>query len=170
MKKIICDNITRIIKNKKKLEKELNVKIINKGKELFIESNPEDEYQTERVIDALDFGFPFSTAMSIKKEDLMFEIIKIKEHTKRKDLNVIKGRIIGKKGKTLKILCELTKCNFEVKNNCVGIIGEPEYIKNAQDSIIFLIKGKKQANVYKFLEKHQVKPVIDLGLKCSILY
>ncbi len=165
MKKIICDNIARIIKNKKKLEQKLNVKIINKGKELFIEGYPEDEYLAEKVIDALDFDFPFSTAMSIKNEDLIFEIIKIKDYTKRKDLNVIKGRIIGKKGKTLKTLCELTKCNFEIKNNYIGIIGEPEYIKNAQDSIIFLIKGTKQANVYKFLEKHQVKHVIDLGLK-----
>jgi rRNA processing protein Krr1/Pno1 len=95
----------------------------------------------------------------------MFEIINIKDHTTRKDLGRVRARIIGKSGKTLKTLNTLTQCYFEVKDNCVGIIGDPEYIKNAQEAVIYLIKGSKQSNVYSFLEKHQVKPVFDLGLK-----
>ena len=69
------------------------------------------------------------------------------------------------KGKTIKTLSELTKCDFEVKDNDVGIIGDPEYLKNGQQGIISLIQGSKQANVYNYLEKHQVEPIIDLGLK-----
>jgi ribosomal RNA assembly protein len=165
METIYCEKIPRIIKNRKKLEEKLRVKIKNRGKEVSIEGKPEDEYDAEKVIDALDFGFPFSTAMLIKDEDNLFEVIHIKDHTKRKDLERIRARIIGKKGKTLSTLQQLTKCNFELKDNCVGIIGDPEYIKNAQEAIISLIKGTKQANVYAHLEKHQVKPVVDLGLK-----
>ena len=58
MKTIICDKIVRVIKGKRKLERELGVKITNKGKEVSIDGGPEDEYIAEKVIDALGFGFP----------------------------------------------------------------------------------------------------------------
>jgi KH domain-containing protein len=165
MKIILCEKLPRIIKAKKKLEKILNVKIANRGKEVAITGKPEDEYSAEKVIDALNFGFPFSTAMLIKQQDFIFEIINIKEHTKRKDLETIKARIIGTEGKTLKTLCDLTDCYFEIKDNLVGIIGDPECIENAQESVIFIIKGAKQGNVYNYLEKNRVKEEVDLGLK-----
>ena len=165
MKTIISEKPVRIIKNRKRLEKELNIKITNRGKEISINGSPEDEYTAEKIIDALDFGFPFSTALSIKQEDFMFEIINIKYHTKKKDLSRIRARIIGTKGKTLKTLTNLTKCHFELKDNSIGIIGAPEDIKNAQEAIILIIQGSKQANVYAYLEKHQVQPIDDLGLR-----
>jgi len=163
MKKIQPDKIPRITKNLKKLEKELNIKIKHEGKEIIIEGNPEEEYVAEKVIDALSFGFPFSIALSLKEESI-FEIINIKEHARTKDLPRIRARIIGKKGRALKTLTSLTNCNFEVKDNKVGIIGEPEFIENATEAIIFLTKGTKHGNVYAFLEKHQIQPIEDLGL------
>jgi len=165
MKIILCEKLPRIIKNKKRLEKLLNIKITNRGKEVSIEGKPEDEYTAEKVIDALNFGFPFSNAIQIKEHDCIFEILNIKDHTKRKDFKRIRARIIGTKGKTLQTLHQLTKCYFELKDNFIGIIGEPEYIENAQQAVISIIKGSKQSNVYNFLEKHQVKEPIDLGLK-----
>ena len=164
-KKIICEKIARIIKGKKKLEKELNVKLLIHGKEVEIEGEPEDEYVAEKVIDALEFGFPFSVAILIREEDYMFETLNIKDYTRRKDMKVIKARIIGKKGRTLATFSELTKCFFELKENKIGIIGGLGHIKNAQDAMIYLIQGSKQSNVYGFLEKHQPEPIIDLGLK-----
>lgn len=165
MKTLIIDKLPRITKNRKKLEKELNIKIANRGKEVSISGDPEDEYIAEKVIDALDIGFPLSKALSIKNEDCDLEILNIKDYTKRHDLNRIRGRLIGKKGKALSTLSHLTKCGFEIKDNKIGIIGDPECIKNAQESIISIIKGSKHSNVYSHLEKHQVKPVLDLGLK-----
>ena len=165
MKIIICDKLPRILKNKKRLETSLKVKITNRGKELTLRGSPEAEYAAEKIIEALNFGFPFSFAMLIAEEDFIFEVINIKDHTKRKDLNRIKARIIGTKGKTLQTLCNLTKCNFELKDNFIGIIGDPEYIENAQEAIIHIIKGAKQSNIYAYLEKHQVKEPDDLGLK-----
>ena len=164
-KKIICEKIARIIKGKQKLESELGVRLFIRGKEIEIEGEPEDEYVAEKVIDALEFGFPFSVAILIKEEDMMFETLNIKNYTKRKDMEVIRARIIGKKGRTLATFSELTKCFFELKGNKIGIIGSVEHIKNAQDAMIYLIQGSKQSNVYGFLEKHQPQPVLDLGLK-----
>jgi KH domain-containing protein len=165
MKKLICEKAARIIKAKQKLEKELNVKFSVKGKEITIAGKPEEEYIAEMVIDALNLGFPFSVAVLIKEEDYILEILNIKNYTRRKDLETIRARVIGKKGRTLATLSELTKCYFEIKGNKVGIIGDAEHIKNAQEAIIFLLQGSKQANVYNFLEKHQPAPILDFGLK-----
>ena len=66
------------------------------------EGTPEDEYLAEKVIDALNFGFPFSEALAIRTEDALLEIINIKEHTKRADLPSVRARIIGKDGKIIK--------------------------------------------------------------------
>ncbi len=165
MKKILCEKLLRIIKARKKLEEKLHVKITNRGKEVFIKGKPENEYLAEKVIDALNFGFPFSIALLIKEKDFIFEIMNIKDYTKRKDLERVRGRIIGTKGKTFQTLCQLTKCYFELKDNYVGIIGPVEYLENAQEAIISIIKGAKQSNVYSLLEKNQIKSIIDLGLK-----
>jgi ribosomal RNA assembly protein len=165
MKKLIIDKFPRIIKNKKRLELKLNMKITNRGKEVFIEGDPENEYIAEKVLDALNFGFPFSKTIAIKEKNFEFEIINIKDHTNRKDLKRIRGRIIGTKGKTIKTLSDLTECSFELKDNFIGIIGPSELIENAQEAIISIIKGSKQGNVYSYLEKHQIKPIGDLGLK-----
>src|SRR3989344_810892 len=98
-------------------------------------------------------------------------IVKNKRYLE-KDLAVelrIKGRIIGTKGKTLKILTDLSDNFFELddKNNRVGIIGNPENIQTSHTAIISLIKGSKTGNVYTYLEKHRPEKVIDLGLKKS---
>ncbi len=155
MKKIFSEKVIRILKNKKRLEEILGIKITNRGKEISIKGEAENEYAAEKAIDALNFGFPFSVAILIKKEDLIFEIINIKDYTKRKDLDRIRSRIIGKNGKTLKTLNQLTDCYFELKDNEVGIIGAPENIKDGQKSIISLIRGAKQSNVYGSVKRKQ---------------
>jgi len=161
MKTILSEKTPRILKNKKRLEKILNVTITNRGKEISIQGKAEDEYIAEKVIDALDFGFLFSTAILIKKEDFIFEIINIKDYTKRKDLKRIKARIIGTKGKTLKMLDQLTNCYFELKDNNIGIIGPPEDLENGHKAITSIIKGSKQSNVYGFVKRIKEKQIFD---------
>ena len=168
MKTILIEKLPRIIKNKSRLEKSLKIKITNRGKEVSFDGKAEDEFVAEQVFDALNFGFPYSTAMLIKDEEFMFEILNIKSYVKRKDsehLKRTKARIIGTKGKTLATLSSLTNCFFELKENEVGIIGDSMYIKNAQDAIISLIKGTKTSNVYAYLEKHQPLKFDNLDLK-----
>jgi ribosomal RNA assembly protein len=165
MIKLFCEKIQRIIKNRERLEKKLGIKITYRGREITIHGPAEDEYIAEKVIEALDFGFPFSVALLIEEEDYILEILNIKNYTKRKDLERIRARIIGKEGKALRTFQGLTKCYFEIKGNSIAIVGDPEYIRNAQEAMISVMRGAKHSNVYTFLEQHQIKPVIDLGLK-----
>lgn len=165
MKKILSEKLPRILKAKKKLEKELNIKISNRGKEVYIKGSPEEEYTAEKVIEAINFGFSIPTAISIKEENLTFEIINIKEHTRSKNLERVRGRIIGKAGKALQTLSNLTNCYFELKDNEVGIVGSPEDMESATEAIMLLARGSKHGNVYGHLERNRSKPIIDLGLK-----
>jgi ribosomal RNA assembly protein len=165
MKKIISEKIIRIIKNKKNLEKELDVLLEINGKEVSISGEPENEYVAERVIEALDFGFPFSDALNIKKEEYLFEILNIKEFTNQKDFERVRGRVIGKDGKALKTISNLSNCHVELSGNKLGIIGDSESIRNVEEACKLLIKGSKHSNVYAYLEKHRIEPITDLGLK-----
>lgn len=165
MRKLFTDKTPRIIKTKWELEKVLNVKILVREGEIEISGEPVDEFIAEKVVDAASLGFEIKIALLLKEEEFILEKINIKEHTKRRDLEVIRARIIGTKRKTLTTLEELTHCFFQVKDNTIGIIGPADWIENAQKAIISLIKGSKQANVYAFLEHHQIPEIEDLGIK-----
>src|SRR3989344_2311468 len=182
MKTIISENFELILKEKKILEKELSVKIssrdntlmiqnrkfcIKGASEIYIDGLPEDEYIAEKVIDAINFGFLIKRALLIKKQDLIFEILNIKDYMRGKNVARVKGRIVGESGRALQTLSQLSDCYFEIKGNQVGIIGDPENIENAQNAIIMLIKGSKHANVYSFLERSHPEPILDFGLRES---
>jgi len=162
---MISEKVARIIKNRKRLEKILNVKISNNGREVTFTGQAEDEFVAGKVLSALEVGFSFADAVSIKEQELDFDLVPIKNFARRGNLEKIRGRIIGRGGRALATLSELTKCSFEIKNNEIGVIGEPDRIKPAIDAIAQIIRGSKHANVYKGLEKRKEEPLIDLGLR-----
>ncbi len=165
MRKLLVEKIPRITRNRRKLEEELSVKITNRGKEVFIDGAGEDEFVAEKIIEALDFGFPFQISLSLKNEDVMFEILNLKDYTHSRDMGRIRSRIIGTQGGTLKTLSDLSTCALELKDNKVGIIGNVVNIKAAQEAVISIVKGAKQSNVYTGLEKSRPEDAVDLGLK-----
>ncbi len=165
MRRILIDKVTRIVKLKKKIEEELEISLTNKGKEFFIDGSAENEYLAEKIIEALDFGFPLEEALMIRDEEFIFDKVRIKDHTKRDDLPRIRGRIIGTQGRTLETISSLTNCFLQLKENEVGIIGPAESIRFTEGAIISLIKGAKQANVYAHLEKNHPQPILDFGIK-----
>jgi len=165
MKTINCNKIVRIIKNRQRLMKELNVIIHNAGKLVTIDGTPEDEHMATQVIDALNFGFPYIEAISMKKEGKLLETLNIKDYTKKNDLKRIRGRIIGKQGKGIRTVANLSGCKIEILENTVAIIGEAENIQRAAESIVAIIKGSKHSGIYHTLEGNQPHPIYDLGLK-----
>jgi ribosomal RNA assembly protein len=157
MRKLVLDKPIRVIKAKGLLEKKLNIKLSFSGREVSFEGNPETEYISEKVLEAIDFGFPIGAALMIEEEDFVLEIFSIKDYTKKKSYERIRGRIIGKNGRTKKTIMALTDCFIELKDNRVGILGYSENVSNARQAIISIIQGAKQSNVYAYLEHH--KPI-----------
>src|SRR4030042_1649710 len=132
MQEIYTEFIRKVFQNKDKLEKELEVKITNQGKNLFIDGEPDKEFIALQAVRAINLGFSTEKALLLKKENILLQIINIKDITKRKDLERVRARIIGKQGKTLKTLNNLTCCEFAIQNNCIGIIGDAEDIQEAR--------------------------------------
>ena len=121
MQEIYIDKIGRVITNKRRLEKELNIEITNKGKNVFINGSANNEFITLQVIEALKIGFSIERALTLKNQEILLQIIPIKNITKRKDLESIRARIIGTQGKTLRTLNNLTNCAISIEENKVGI-------------------------------------------------
>lgn len=150
---ISIENIKEILKNKARLEKELKSKILLKDRTVFIDSNPYNEFESQRVFDAINLGFSVEKSLKVLDEEIGFIKINIKDYSNTKNLSVVKSRIIGTHGKTKKTIEQITKCDISIHDNYVGIIGPAEIIENALVAMTNVIKGTKQSNAYKYLER-----------------
>ena len=149
--------VRTIILNKKRLEQELEIKITNKGKLVFVDGKAENEYTALQVMESIKLGFSIEKALLLKSEDFILQTIHIKDITKRHDLERVRARIIGTKGKTLGTLNNLTNCEISLHNNEVGVIGNAEDIEDAKEGLRSIIQGSKQGNVYSRLERERKK-------------
>jgi rRNA processing protein Krr1/Pno1 len=152
MLQIYIEKPSRLMRNKKLIEKELNVKIQRKGDIFYINSKPEDEYLVADFFEAINLDFGIQKALSIK-EGAVFTKINIKDVKKISNPKAIRARIIGKHGKAIETLENLTHCYIKLKDNTVGIIGMPEDIEKAEFAINRLTHGTKHGNIYAHLEK-----------------
>ncbi len=155
MQEIYVEDIKKVLQNKKKLESELNIKITNKGKNLFVDGSADNEFIAMQVIEAINCGFSAYRALLLKQDEMILQRLNIKGVTKRHDLERIRARIIGKKGKTLKTLKNLTDCATSLHNNQIGIIGNAQEVEDAIQAVTSIIHGSKQGNVYSRLEKRR---------------
>lgn len=107
------------------------------------------------VIHAIARGFSPEKALRLfEDESLIFETIDLSEITRtEKDLQRIRGRIIGKRGKTREIFEALTNVRVSVYGKTVCLIGHPEQNSVAKKGIEMLLEGSSHGPVYKFLEK-----------------
>lgn len=166
MRMFVVDKIARIIKNRKRLEEAMGVEIKNRGREVYIDGDAVLEERASWVVLALDFGFPYSEAMRIfEDEEVVFEVLNIKDYTNKANLERIRGRVIGKGGRALKVLSDLSDCGLELKENKIGMVGTGENLKRASEAIVAIIKGAKHGAVYKELEGNMPRPIGDLGIK-----
>jgi ribosomal RNA assembly protein len=149
------------------LEKKLHVKIEVSGVKVeIIEGSEYNRFIAEKIFEALDKNFSFDDSFLLLNEDYVFESIPIKDYTKKKDLTCVRGRVLGKNGRTIEIIGELSECFLTLNENTVNIIGPAGKIKDATNAAISLIQGAKAAKVYAYLErarKHEFAD--DLGLK-----
>lgn len=111
--------------------------------------------RTKDVINAIASGFSPEKAFRLFDDDLLvFETINLAKIAKtEKDLQRIKGRIIGSTGKTREVFENLTGVLISVYGKTISLIGYPEQNNVARAGIDMLLKGSTQKVVYKFLEK-----------------
>jgi ribosomal RNA assembly protein len=153
METIYVSRIREVMKKKAKLQRELKVKILIRGKIVEFDGDALEEYEAQMVFDAINFGFSVELALQLKDDEMKFQKIKIRDHTRRKNLKDVCSRIIGRMGTTRKTIEEISGCRVKIKDNEVGVIGESDSVENAINAIIHIIKGSKQSNMYQYLER-----------------
>lgn len=153
METLFVTKTTELRRTKPELEKTLKVKIDIRGRQVTIDGEAVDEFEAASIIEAIGFGFSAKKALLLKGPDYTFRRINIKNFTRRKNLEDVRGRIIGRQGKTKKIIEDISGVYLELNNNEVGLIGPTEDIEQETAALTNLIKGTKQANVYQKLEK-----------------
>lgn len=164
------NHIRKISKEKRELEKELKVRLTFFKDSISIEGEAINEYPAMQIVNALAIGFRLKVALLLRQEDYMLELIRIKEYIKPYSpsrLKQVKARIIGKKGKAIETISQLSDCAIKLSDNTLAIIGRTEDVKIAEKSLISLIRGSKHGNVYARLEKAEHKELLeeDLGLR-----
>ena len=67
----------------------------------------------------------------------------------------LKGRVIGEKGKSRRVIEELTGCHISVYGKTIGIIGEASDVHLAHQAVGMLLQGSMHKTVFQFLEKQK---------------
>jgi ribosomal RNA assembly protein len=148
-------NAKRIIENKFDVNIEVDsetgdVEIRSKKKLL----DPIKLLRARDIIIAIGRGFSSERAFRLFNNEENLGIIDLRGIFKsQSDIQRIKGRIIGKNGKTRRLIEELTGADISIYGHTVSIIGEFKQFEVAKEAIEMLIKGKLHKSVYGFLQR-----------------
>lgn len=153
---------------KKKIESMCNVKLIINSESGDVDiigkedlDDPTIVLKAQNIISAIGRGFSPEKVYNLLDDDVNLHIIDLREviGKSKSNLERLKGRLIGRKGKTRKIIEETTNANISVYGHTVSIIGKIDEVEIAKDAISKLLSGCQHKTVYNFLGKrrHEMK-------------
>ncbi len=124
--------------------------------------------KVEDVVKAIGRGFNPEKAIEILNDNIDLDLIDIRDWV-GKNSNAVKrmrGRLIGRDGRTRELIEELSETYVSIKGNTVGIIGQSFKIQIARRAIEMILEGKEHATVYKYLEgKREDIKLMDSGFR-----
>lgn len=148
---------------KERIEKKLAVdlSISSETGDVNISLNPTAQdpsvlFRAKEVIMAIGRGFsPEHAFRLLNEEDVVLEVIDLRQIVgkSQSDQKRLKGRVIGKEGKTRRVIEELTEANVSVYGHTISVIGDMDEAEVARAAIWMLIKGRQHRTVYRFLHK-----------------
>ena len=106
------------------------------------------------VVKAIGRGFSPERAFRLFDEDVYLRGFDIRDYAGKnpKHIRRVRARLIGSKGKTRRILEELTETEISIYGNTVYIIGAIEELGFAEAAVEMILSGSEHAAVYRFLE------------------
>jgi len=113
--------------------------------------------KASEVIKAVARGFsPEKALRLLENEDLVLDVIDLSTLTDSPaDLKRLKGRIIGRNGKTREVIEQMTGARVSVYGKTISIIGDSEQLATVREALNMLIDGAPHGAVYGFLEKRR---------------
>ena len=119
-------------------------------------SDPTVLFRAQETVIAIGRGFSPERAFRLLHDDeALLKVIDLREVVGRSqsDIKRLKGRVIGKNGKTRMLIEELTETNLSVYGHTISIIGNMDQMEAAKEAIRMLIRGSQHSTVYRFLHR-----------------
>jgi ribosomal RNA assembly protein len=122
-------------------------------------------FMVQNIVRAIGRGFSPQRAEILAKEDFDLHIIDLCDYVgeSRNALARVRGRIIGKNGRSRALLEELTETRISVYGDTVAIIGSVESLGVAREAVMKLIKGSFHKTVWNLLYAYRRKMKKDRG-------
>ncbi len=116
-------------------------------------------FKAVEIITAIGRGFSPQNAMKLTKEGNSLHVLDLRDFAGKspRQIERIKGRIIGEGGRARTNMENLTNTSICVYGKTVSIIGEPDPIKLAVSAISSISSGSKHGSVYGRLEANRRK-------------
>ena len=147
-------------KTKRKLEQLSGCKLLIESEEGIIEiseQNVKDPLKGLQLISAaraIGRGFNPEKAYQLLEMDYYLEVVDIRDYVGRskKRLGIIRGRLIGREGKTRRIIEEMTGCDLAIQGHTVSIISDLDGLEASKVAVSMVLAGSEHGSVYKYLE------------------
>jgi len=153
-------------KTRRRIESTFGVKIIVESESggVEIRVNPDQPdvsvmFTVKNIVKAIGRGFSPNKAMTLQNETNDILVIDLEEYVgnSKNAQNRVRGRIIGKEGKSRQLLEELTECLISVYGGTVTLIGPYEMLQVAKDAIEMLLNGSYHKTVWNHLYANRRK-------------
>jgi ribosomal RNA assembly protein len=126
------------------------------------------ELDAQSVVRAIGRGFSPEHALHLFGDDYYFELLDMRDYVgkKSKDVHRIAGRVIGKNGRSRRVIEDLAGVYLSVYGTTVGIIGQPRGLDVALEAVRMLLNGADHSTVFHFLEKEKKRMKLEeFGLR-----
>jgi len=143
---------------KKKLEERtgVDIKINSNTGEIKIDKSDADPFlawKVRKVVKAIGRGFHPKKAVTLLDERKTLQIIDITNYANtRKSRDRLKGRVIGKEGRTRNILEQISGTDIAIFGKTISCIGPPKAVSITIEAIEMLLDGSPHGNAYNFLK------------------
>ncbi|MCK5626481.1 RNA-processing protein [Candidatus Bathyarchaeota archaeon] len=120
------------------------------------------------IVTAMGRGFSPDRAFALRDDEIILDIIDLREIFGRNEdtISRIKGRVIGRGGKTRILIEELTRTDVSIYGHTISLIGDYDSISIAREATLLLLEGKQHSTVYKFLRQRRreqkIKKITEL--------
>ncbi|MCW4050240.1 MAG: KH domain-containing protein [Candidatus Bathyarchaeota archaeon] len=110
-------------------------------------------FTAKNMVKAIGRGFSPQRAMALMNEDNDLLVIDLEDYvgTSKNAQARIKGRLIGKEGKSRELIEELTECLVSIYGGTVALIGSFEMLPVAKEAVEMLINGAFHKTVWNHL-------------------
>lgn len=112
----------------------------------------------KEIMRAFGRGFDFKDSLDLLDEEYFLEVMNVSEFTgkSKNRQTTLKGRLIGEKGVTKKMIEKYADVKIAIYGKTVSIIGKPQNITVAKKAIEMILSGSKHNSVYRFLQENKV--------------